>query len=173
MHNESVVTVLKRPKGSREKQPIPCPTLIADYNNYMGGGVDLADQHVSYYSMTNRRMLKWWKKVFWRLIDITIVNAWIIFHTNFPESAVNSHKSFRLHLAESLVQPPLDIKASPNCPPYLQASRGRRPVSADKRLTGKHFPYKSKKRGRCIVCGSQKSSSGKRRDIKTQSLPEV
>ena len=63
MHNKSVVNVLKRPKGSRKKQPLPCPTIIDDYNQYMGG-VDLIDQHLSYYTMTKRRSLKWWKKVF-------------------------------------------------------------------------------------------------------------
>lgn len=85
MHNTSVTTVMKRPKGSTDKRPIPCPTIIADYNTYMGG-VDLTDQHLSYYSMTNRRTLKWWKKVFWRLIDLCIVNSWIIFHQNYPHS---------------------------------------------------------------------------------------
>ena len=41
MHNKSVVTVLKQPKGSREKQLLVCPSIIADYNKYMeGGGFD-------------------------------------------------------------------------------------------------------------------------------------
>ena len=44
-HNESANVVLKRPKGSREKRPTPCPTMIVDYNNCMGG-VDLADQYL-------------------------------------------------------------------------------------------------------------------------------
>ena len=29
----------------------PCLTVISDYNQYMGG-VDLTDQHFSYYSLT-------------------------------------------------------------------------------------------------------------------------
>ena len=37
MHNRSVETVLKRPKGSRDKVPIPCPPAIRDYNQFMGG----------------------------------------------------------------------------------------------------------------------------------------
>ena len=37
-HNTSVDEVLKRPKGSREKQPVPCPMCVSDYNAYMGGG---------------------------------------------------------------------------------------------------------------------------------------
>ena len=63
MHNTSAKLVLKCPKGSRKKQPIPCPTIISEYNAYMGG-IDLMDQHLSYYSMSTRRTLKWWKKFF-------------------------------------------------------------------------------------------------------------
>ena len=77
MHNTSAFTVLKRPKGKEVKEPIPYPTMISDYNNYMGG-MDLSNQYLSYYSMTTLRTLKWWKKVFWRLVDITIVKSWII-----------------------------------------------------------------------------------------------
>ena len=160
MHNTSASSVLKRSKGSKEKQPIPCPTMIIDYNNYMGG-VDLTDQYLSYYSMTTRRTLKWWKKVFWRLLDITIVNSWIIFRTNYPDSPINSHKCFRLQLVEELVQPLLDLIASPNCPPHLHSGKGRKVVSAAKRLVGKHFAYKSTSRGRCAVCGHKKGVSGK------------
>lgn len=119
MHNTSATVVLKRPKGSREKQPIPCPTIISEYNAYMGG-VDLMDQHLSYYSMSTRRTLKWWKKVFWRLVDICIINAWILFRQNNPNSAIKSQRSFRLKLAEELVQPLLNLKANPSCPPTLR-----------------------------------------------------
>ena len=52
-HNRSVGTAMKRPKGSREKVPVACPTCIVDYNSFMGG-VDLTDQYLSYYSLTNR-----------------------------------------------------------------------------------------------------------------------
>ena len=38
MHNTSVTTVLKRPKGKKDKQLLPCPSCIADYNEFMGGG---------------------------------------------------------------------------------------------------------------------------------------
>ena len=37
MHNKSATVVLKKPKGKKEKEPIPCTTMICDYNNYMGG----------------------------------------------------------------------------------------------------------------------------------------
>ena len=123
MHNKSASTVMKRPKGEREKKETPCPTAIIDYNTYMGG-VDLADQMLSYYSMTSRHTLKWWKKVFWRMVDLCIMNSWIIFHTNIPDSDIKSHRLFRLKLVQQLVQPLIDLRSSPHCPEYLQDNKG-------------------------------------------------
>ena len=98
MHNISASTVLKRPKGEREKKPILCPTAIIDYNKWMGG---------------------------------------------------------------------VNLRASPQSPEYLQSIRGRRPATPETRLSGKHFPYKVSKRGRCAVCSKQVSQvSGKRKDTK-------
>ena len=48
LYNTLAQTVMNRPKGSCHKAPIPCPTAIVDYNQFMGG-VDLAGQHLSYY----------------------------------------------------------------------------------------------------------------------------
>ena len=163
-HNTSVGVAMKRPKGSREKHPIPCPTCVSDYNEYMGG-VDLTDQHISYYSLTQRRTLKWWEKILWRMVDISILNSWIIFRTNFPESEINSHRLFRLELAHELVQPLLSLKASTESP--LSYSKGRRPSSLEKRLQGKHFPYKQSTRERCVVCYNTKTPTGSRKDTKT------
>lgn len=125
MHNMSVTTVLKRPKGERDKRPLSCPTCIADYNQHMGG-VDLMDQQLSYYSLTQRRTLKWWKKVFWHLIDITVVNSWIIFRSNNPESSIDTQLKYRIELCRQfvVVQPLLNLKASPQCPPLLCVQRG-------------------------------------------------
>ena len=110
------------------------------------------------------------EKIFWHLIDIAVVNSWIIFRTNNPESSIGTQLKFCIELSRQLVQPLLDLRASPECPPALQ--RGRRPLSVAKRLIGKHFPYKSSRRGRCVVCYRKKDggSSGKRRDTKTSSF---
>ena len=68
LHKNAVEKVMKRPKGAKEKST-PCLSMIVDYNQNMGG-VDLTDQYLSYYSLTTRRTPKWWKKVFWHLIDM-------------------------------------------------------------------------------------------------------
>ena len=169
MHKQSVTTVLKRPKGERNKQPLPCPTCIADYNQHMGG-VDLMDQQLSYYSLTQRRSLKWWKKLFWCLIDIAVINSWIIFRANNPQSSIDTQRRYRIELCRQLIQPLLDLKASPECPPSLLVQHGRRPIAVSKRLTGKHFAYKSDHRERCVVCYKKKTAHGKRKDTKTSSF---
>ena len=56
-HNTSVEVVMKRSKESRDKQPLPCPSCVSDNNIYMGS-VELADQYISYYSLTQRQTLK-------------------------------------------------------------------------------------------------------------------
>ena len=54
--------------------------------------------------------------MFWRMIDISILNSWIIFRSNLPESEISSHRLFWIHLVHELVQPLLMLKASPDCP---------------------------------------------------------
>lgn len=43
---------------------------------------------------------------------------------------------------KKLVQPLLNLKASPECPSVLQLHKGQSVISPDKRLTGKHLSYK-------------------------------
>ncbi|GFQ91708.1 rho guanine nucleotide exchange factor 10-like protein [Trichonephila clavata] len=49
--------------GSKEFE---CPVAIELYNKIMGG-VDLADQRANVYEL-DRKLCKWWKKVFFRLL---------------------------------------------------------------------------------------------------------
>ena len=90
--------------------------------NIWDRGVNLTDQHISYYSITQRWTPKWWKKVFWRMVDISVLNAWIIYCLNSPSTESTSHRLFRLELAHELVQPLLLLKATPECP--LSYSKG-------------------------------------------------
>ena len=78
------------------------------------------------------------KKSFWRMVDISILNSWIIFRSIFP-GKITSHRLFRIQLVHELVQPLLSLKASPDCPATL-SYKGLRPTNTEKRLLGKHFP---------------------------------
>jgi hypothetical protein len=54
------------------------PTTVFDYNKYKTG-VDRSDQMLSYYSFA-RKTIKWWKKLFFHLFDLAVLNAHIL-HT--------------------------------------------------------------------------------------------
>ena len=100
-----------------------------------------------YYSI-GRKSLKWWRKVVWRLHDQCITNARVIYlantHTSLKKPLTNLQ--FRLSLVEKLTAPLVGSRKGPGRTPQQQ------------RLTGKHFPYLSSKRRRCVVCAYKKSS---------------
>ena len=79
------------------------PQSIVNYNMHMGG-VDLADQLRSYYKV-GRPCKKWWRYIFWFLLDVTLVNAWVIFQAsthNPPMRRNYDQLAFRVELAELL-----------------------------------------------------------------------
>ena len=55
------------------------------------GGVDVVDQHFVYYA-NGCKGLKWWRCVFYRLMEMAIVNAYSIHKLNNPGNVL-SHKS--------------------------------------------------------------------------------
>ena len=62
------------------------PRAIDRYNKYMNG-VDRSDQLIGTNNVM-RKCLRWWKTMFFHLIDIAIVNGFILFQehqANFPD----------------------------------------------------------------------------------------
>ena len=79
------------------------PHSIIDYNMHMGG-VDLNDQLCSYYRI-GRASHKWWRYIFWFLLNISITNAWILFKCGTHEPPITTnydHLKFRIELADLL-----------------------------------------------------------------------
>lgn len=56
---------------------VPRPHVIAEYNQHMGG-VDLNDMLVFLYRM-DMGTKKYYFRIFYRLIDVCIVNAWLLY----------------------------------------------------------------------------------------------
>ena len=134
------------------------PEKISTYNSFING-VDCNDQLLSYYAL-NRKSLKWWKKVYWILFELIIVNMFQIMKFKVPST---SHKHLHLDLAQLLGQPLIDRQT------IVSPGPGRASVDYN-RLKGKYFGTGSKKgnkRGMCKVCGNQKTADGKRKDTKT------
>ena len=74
--------------------------MIDDYNLHMGG-VDKSYQLVLYYGYSHRSQ-KWWKRVFFHLLDLAIVNASILYNTVAEKSL--TQLDFHLSLVASLLE---------------------------------------------------------------------
>ena len=89
------------------------PIVNVAYNKHMGG-VDLCDQHNSYYKV-GRKTVKWYKYIVWYLINLAISNAYVAYKASRPPPivtdaaaeaqprGVKTHKEFRLDVIEQLV----------------------------------------------------------------------
>jgi len=51
--------------------------MSSDYNKYMGF-VDNVDHLISMYKI-DRKFKKWWHRLFWHFIDVTVTNSFITF----------------------------------------------------------------------------------------------
>lgn len=80
------ITSVQRTMKAGSKLTTKCPPVVKDYNNFMGG-VDLADRYRSLYNV-DRKSNKWWLRLFWGLLDITFVNAYVIYCEMFGETDV-------------------------------------------------------------------------------------
>ena len=110
-NSDPVDGVVNRKVG-RERIEVACPMAIMNYNANMGG-VDLADQNRSYYSV-GRVSVKFWKYLCWYLLNTSIVNSYIIFkqtHLALPRpldrtgqaNLAVTHFQFRLALVKQLI----------------------------------------------------------------------
>ena len=80
------ITSVDRTMKDGSRLSISCPNPIKDYNKYMGG-VDHADRLRALYNV-DRKSKKWWLRIFWGLLDITFVNAYVIYCQMFEKTDV-------------------------------------------------------------------------------------
>ena len=92
-NNKGHVSVIWGDKGSQE---IFIPTLIDDYNHWMGG-VDLSDQRISYYHPTNIRCRRTWIPIFLQLLSIIRNNSYLVYRQFLKKDAC-SHKEYTLKM---------------------------------------------------------------------------
>ena len=93
-------------KKDQARKKIPCPQIAKAYNKSMGG-VNLADMLISLYHV-GVKTRRWYIKVFWHLVDIAKVNAWILYGHHYKEYGLpgNKNKSlliFSQEIAEGLI----------------------------------------------------------------------
>jgi len=134
------------------------PQCVVSYNKNMGT-IDKTDMLLSSTECV-RRTLKWYKKLFFHIIDMSMLNAYSAYKT-----VTGTHISlanFQLTLVNEILQ---KYKSSVKTTP----SKGKKIISTDSRLSERHFPdlipqtSSKKQRRKCFVC-SHKTEGKKRTD---------
>lgn len=152
VHDDSMVTKTWRTRhvqGGREE--IRKPSMIEEYNKYMGG-VDKSDQLLSYYGFPHRTV-KWWRRAFFHLLDLAIVNGYIMY-TEIPHTGQQlTHEQFRIQLAKELL-----TSVAVNIMEDVEHATGPapRPLPPLARLTERHFPGRLPCQTNCVVCSKKK-----------------
>jgi len=148
---QEVVTVKRRNKDGTAAE-VACPGAIARYNQIMGG-VDKFDQLRERYEI-GRRSVKWWHRIMYFLIDLAIVNAFVMWKLSKP-NAKHDQLTFRLHLARQLIGQHTSRKRKGNVPNFLSQKKH---VPDDVRLSGvgSHMPTTGSSYRRCRHCSTKK-----------------
>ena len=123
--------------------------MIHNYNLYMIG-VDKLDQLMSYYSFLHKS-IKWWRKVFFWVLEVAVINAYIINKVWAMRRGQKpmSHRAFCRRLIESLAEPIRSsvIPRARSGPNMAQNIERLHPV--------RHFLQMEEKRRDCVVCSNR------------------
>ena len=130
-------------------------TTVADYNRHMGHD-DNADRMTNSYK-ASRRTWKWTKKPFFHLLDLAIVNSYILLSSCGGKKI--SHRDFRLTLIREML-----ARSGHDSRPSMSVGRPASSSNNTERLDtrhNKHWPGRSSTKRRCRMC----SERGVRRTV--------
>ena len=161
IHDDSVVTKQRRTRLAPDgREEIRKPHAVEGYNRHMGG-VDKSDQLLSYYGF-GHRTVKWWRRAWFHLIDMAVVNSYILYKESSQSARKLTHEKYRILLASELL---VEAGEAPHVHPGGRASH---PLPSSSRLTERHFPGKTAagvggkpSQLDCVVC-SHKKGRGRR-----------
>ena len=150
IHNGEMISKRRRLKGGPGGHvTVQKPAAIDQYNTYMGG-VDRAGQLMQYYGYNNVTK-KWWKRIFFHMLDVTLVNAYILYNKSNTGKLL-SHMDFRIAVAKGLIAS--TGKEEQTCQSVV--------TNCPTRLIGhNHFPEPGGGKPDCRVCSNR--AGGKRK----------
>jgi len=123
------------------------PDDVVRYNRHMGY-VDNSDRMANSYSMC-RHTFKWTTKLFFHLLDLTVLNSWILLSSC---GAKYTHWDFRLLLVRNLIE---EAGKSQDRPTPRLVGRPSAAATNVLRLESRHnqhWPAKSSTNVHCRVC---------------------
>ena len=125
------------------------PHIVEGYNQHMGF-VDISDRMANSYSMS-RRNFKWTTKLFSHLLDVTVLNSWILLSSCGTQY---THQDFRLPLVRNLIE---EAGKSQDRPTPSLVGRPSAAAANIVRLDSRHnqhWPAKTTQL-RCCLCSSR------------------
>lgn len=144
IHDNTMIEIEKRDKTIQK------PAVVLSYNKDMGG-VDLSDNFLHFYSLDRTHLKKYYKKIFFHLLNITILNAYILYKQSGEKK---TRLNFFIELAENLI--------AKYAQPLEQQSRRSKAHNVS-RFIDRHFPSiipptpnKEKPTKRCHICYEKK-----------------
>jgi len=130
--------------GTIEQTDIDVPIVVQMYNKYMGG-VDKSDQYLAYHNVL-RKTVRYWKTLFYHLVDVAAVNAYLLYNYTASMSGIRTitENDFRDHLVLQIIDSYGKLQRS-------EPSLGR-PPRAPERMKHGSCIYPLKERSRCQYC---------------------
>ena len=150
-HDGCLATITRRKRGTADTENVWKPACIIDYNQHIAR-VNQLDQKILYYPCT-RKTLKWTKKLFFYLLEITIHNCHILYQAKsfMPHMTLYD---FQLKLLKKLCHcVSYDEKTPPSrAPKYdprkrLKGGFGSHHITAFPATATKKYPQR-----KCRVC---------------------
>lgn len=149
-HTPRKTTTVLRRLQTGKRVSVHCPNVVADYNKYMCG-VDRFDQYRERYE-TGRKSIKWWFRILYFLLDLAVVNGFILWKLEQPPKSDTSQLTYRLKLARQLIDGYSSRKMTGRPPNFFKCS-----VPKELRLSKGYFhlPRKIDTPRRCKLCSSK------------------
>lgn len=148
IHDNVIVPTGK--KDRKTDKDILKPLCVVDYNKNMGG-VDTGDSIIHHYPAF-RKTVKWYKKLFFGFLDMSLLNANVLYcKVKGEKISALEFRSRIIHQITEKFATPRNIKI-PQKSPHIQPFR----------LSARHFPKiyidgkGNKGRRRCVVCAKNK-----------------
>ncbi|XP_039537279.1 piggyBac transposable element-derived protein 2-like isoform X2 [Pimephales promelas] len=158
---EPLSSVKRYTKEAQQKVDVPCPSIVLAYNQATGG-IDLSDMLVHLYK-TPMKSRRWYLPLFGYIIDVSIVNAWLMYKRDCSilKQKPMPLKKFRLSVAATLKgadKVPARVGRPPGAKHKPQVRRPNPRVlhpTQEVRYDGVgHWPTFGTQRGRCNLCKS-------------------
>ena len=96
-----MLSVQRRKKGSKVKSWVPCPKVVKLFNSDMGV-VDLMDQRTAAYRLDRRSSVRFYRRIFFNLIDIACVNSYLIYNMKHPNKL--PLLDYKIFVTKNLIQ---------------------------------------------------------------------